>query len=189
MPARAATTTVANPCCKGGLEQAQCRRDPRPSLVKLTRRGETALTGDPLRYQPSTKPIDREPRGYPFVRKENEALLRTTLVDARVEHGEYDLILRWIAKGEFGTAAVVASWIAQASRYGTSNTADNIIHSAPADPQARDADRDRLIETPVESPVARYASAKQTRAALRRRQDASGTGRGPDDVAQPRRAI
>jgi hypothetical protein len=32
---------------------------------------------------------------------------------------------------------------------------------------------------------ARYVSAKQTRAALRRRQDVSGTGRGPDDVAEP----
>jgi hypothetical protein len=71
------------------------------------RRGETALTSDPLQYQPSTKPIDQEPRGYPFLSKENEALLRTTLVDARVELGEYDdLILRWIAKGEFGTVAV-----------------------------------------------------------------------------------
>jgi hypothetical protein len=185
MPARAATTTIANPCCRGGLEQAQCRRDPRPSLVKPTRRGETALTGW---YQPSTKPIDREPLGHPFLSKENEALLRTTLVDARVvEFGECDLILRWIAKGEFGTVAVVASWITRASRYGSSNTADNIVHSAPSDPQARDADRDRMIETPVESPVARYASAKQTRAALRRRQDASGTGRGPD-VVEPGRA-
>jgi hypothetical protein len=125
-------------------------------LVKLMRRGETALTSDPLRYQPSTKPIDQEPRGCPFLSTENEALLRTTLVDARVELGEYDdLILRWIAKGEFGTVAVVASWITRASRYGSSNTADNIVHNAPADPQARDADRDRMIETPAESPVER----------------------------------
>jgi hypothetical protein len=36
---------------------------------------------------------------------------------------------------------------------------------------------------------ARYASAKQTRAALRRHQDPSGTGRGPDDVAQLGRGV
>jgi hypothetical protein len=138
------------------------------------RRGETALTSDPLRYQPSTKPIDQEPRGCPFLSKENEALLRTTLVDARVELGEYDDLIMDNTR---------------ASRYGSSNTADNIVHNAPADPQARDADRDRMIETPAESPVARYASAKQTRAAQRRRQGASGTGRGPDDVAQLGRGV
>jgi hypothetical protein len=36
---------------------------------------------------------------------------------------------------------------------------------------------------------ARYASAKQTRAAQRRHHDPSGTGRGPDDVEEPGRGL
>jgi hypothetical protein len=41
------------------------------------------------------------------------------------------------------------------------------------------------LRSPIVSAGARYASAKQTRAALRRHQGVSGTGRGPDDVAEP----
>jgi hypothetical protein len=148
------------------------------------------VTGDPPQYKPSTEPIDCEPPGYPFLCKENEALLRGTIATAGVRLGEYDdLILRWAAKGEFGTVAGVASWVTRTARSGSPNVADDLVLGAPVDSQARDADRDRMIETPVESPVARYASAKQTRAALRRRRDPSGTGRGPDDVAQIGRGV
>jgi hypothetical protein len=142
------------------------------------------VTGDPLQYEPSAEPIDTAPRGYLFLSKENEALLRDTLTRTGVELGEYDdLILRWLATWEFGTVAVVASWIARAARFGSAKSANHLVHDARAKSPADDADGDNPI-TPVESPGARYASAKQTRAALRRRQDASGTGRGPDDVAQ-----
>jgi hypothetical protein len=143
------------------------------------------VTTDPVRYEPSTEPIDREPRGYPYLSKENEALLRDTLAAAGVELGAYDdLILRWLAKWEFGTVAVVASWITRAERFGSASAADEASLSAPASPQARSPVRDGTIATPAVSPGARYASARQTPAALRRRQDASGTGRGPDGQAE-----
>jgi hypothetical protein len=147
------------------------------------------MTPDPVRYEPITEPVDHEPRGCLFLGKESEALLRTTLAEAGVELGEYDdLILRWLAMWEFGTVAVVASWIIRAARSGSANTTDDLVQRTPANSPAHDADRDCMIETRPVSAGARYASAKQTRAALRRRQDASGTGRGPD-VAEPGRAI
>jgi hypothetical protein len=68
------------------------------------------MSGDPMRYEPSTEPIDHEPRGWSYLAKENEALLRGTLASAGVELGKYDdLILHWLAKWEFGTVAVVTS--------------------------------------------------------------------------------
>ena len=79
------------------------------------------MTADAARYEPSTKPIDREPRGYPYLGEENEALLRDTLATAGVELGEWDdLILRWLTKWEFGAVAVVASWIVRAHEAGES---------------------------------------------------------------------
>src|SRR5215207_4257417 len=118
------------------------------------------MNADPVRYEPSTEPIDREPRSYPFLSKENEALLRETLAAAGVELGEYDdLILRWLAKWEFGTVAVVASWITRAERFGSANAAEESSLSALASPQARSPERDGTILLPAVAPGARYASA------------------------------
>jgi hypothetical protein len=83
--------------------------------------------------------------------------------------------------------AVVASWITRAERFGSASAADEPSLSAPASPQARSPERGGTIGTPAVVPGARYASAKQTPAALRRHQDASGTGRGPDGVAEHER--
>src|ERR671910_737444 len=122
------------------------------------------MNADPVRYEPSTKPIDREPRGYPYLAKENEALLRDTLAAAGVELGEYDdLILRWLANWEFGTVAVVASWITRAERFGSANADDEPFLGASVSPQARSPERDGTIGTPAVSPGARYASGNQTR--------------------------
>lgn len=46
------------------------------------------MTAEPVRHGPSTEPIDREPRGYPFFGKENEALLRDPLATAGVHLDE-----------------------------------------------------------------------------------------------------
>jgi hypothetical protein len=122
------------------------------------------MTADAARYEPSTKPIDREPRGYPYLAKENEALLRDTLATAGVKLGEWDdLILRWLAKWEFGTIAVVASWVTRASRSQSASAADELFLGASASPQARSPERDGTIGTPAVSPGARYASGNQTR--------------------------
>jgi hypothetical protein len=143
------------------------------------------MSADPVRYEPSTEPIDREPRGYPYLSKENEALLRDTLATAGVELGEWDdLILRWLAKWEFGTVAVVASWIVRTARSGPASAGGESSLAASASLQPRTPAPDGTVGTPAVSAGARYASAKQTRAALRRHQDAWGTGRGPDGVAE-----
>ena len=133
------------------------------------------MNADAVRYEPSTEPIDREPRGYPFLRKENEALLRDTLAAAGVELGEWDdLILRWLANWEFGTVAVVASWVTRASRSQSASTVDEPFLGASASPQARSPERDGTIGTPAVSAGARYASGNQTRQQLR----GLSTGRG-----------
>jgi hypothetical protein len=143
------------------------------------------MSAEPVHYEPSTEPIDREPRGYPFLAKENEALLRDTLANAGVELGEWDdLILRWLAKWEFGTVAVVASWIVRTAQSGPPGSAGEASLAASASVQARTPALNGTVGTPAVSAGARYASAKQTPAALRRRQDASGTGRGPDGQAE-----
>jgi hypothetical protein len=44
------------------------------------------------------------------------------LASAGVELGKYDdVILHWLAKWEFGTAAVVTSWITRAARFGSAS--------------------------------------------------------------------
>ena len=45
----------------------------------------------PNALRASTEPIDREPRGYPYLAKENEALLRAMLASAGVELGKYEV--------------------------------------------------------------------------------------------------
>jgi hypothetical protein len=133
------------------------------------------MNADAVRYEPSTEPIDHEPRGYPFLRKENEALLRDTLAAAGVELGEWDdLILRWLANWEFGTVAVVASWVTRASSQSAS-AVDEPFLGASASPQARSPERDGTIGTPAVSPGARYASGNQTR---RKQPRKLSTGRG-----------
>jgi hypothetical protein len=56
------------------------------------------VTGDPLQYEPSAEPIDTAPRGYLFLSKENEALLRDTLTRTGVELGEYDDLILALAR-------------------------------------------------------------------------------------------
>lgn len=60
-------------------------------------------------------PIDREPVDYRLP-AEKETILRATLAAAGVELGAYDeRIVQWLAGWEWGTAAVIASWIGRAA--------------------------------------------------------------------------
>jgi hypothetical protein len=93
--------------------------------------------------------MDSEPRGYLFLSKENEALLRDTLTRTGVELGEYDyLILHWLAAWEFSTVALVASWVTTAAHFGLASVADDLVYgTTPVNSLAHDADWACTIES------------------------------------------
>lgn len=71
------------------------------------------MTADPPHIPAG--PIDTEPIGFRPSR-EQEAILRDLLAAAGVELGAYDeRIARWLAGWEWGTVAVIASWIQRAA--------------------------------------------------------------------------
>jgi hypothetical protein len=79
------------------------------------------MTADPLNIP--TGPINFEPLDY-RPSAEQEAILRSILAAAEVELGAYDeRILRWLAQfADWGTFAVIASWIARAADPTTKET-------------------------------------------------------------------
>jgi cell division protein YceG involved in septum cleavage len=71
------------------------------------------MTADPPHIPAG--PIDTEPVGFRPSR-EQEAILRDLLAAAGVELGAYDeRIATWLAGWEWGTVAVIASWIQRAA--------------------------------------------------------------------------
>lgn len=63
-----------------------------------------------------TEPVDTEPRGF-YARDAQADALRDTLTAAGVELGAYDTrIVDWLAGWEWGTLAVIASWVARAAQ-------------------------------------------------------------------------
>jgi hypothetical protein len=63
-----------------------------------------------------TQPVDTEPTGF-YARDAQADALRDTLTAAGVELGTYDMrIVNWLAGWEWGTLAVIASWVARAAQ-------------------------------------------------------------------------
>jgi hypothetical protein len=76
------------------------------------------VTADPFNIP--TGPIDFEPLDH-RPSAEQEAILRSILATAGVELGAYDeRILQWLAQfADWGTFAVIASWIVRAANTAT----------------------------------------------------------------------
>ncbi|MET9122977.1 hypothetical protein [Streptomyces sp. NPDC004528] len=82
-------------------------------------------------------PVAAEPAGFYMADAQYKALT-DTLTAAGIELGEYDArIAAWLAKWEWGTVAVIASWVARAAA------------SRPPEPAAAPSDLD-AAETPSE---------------------------------------
>ena len=71
-------------------------------------------------YRPSRLPIESEPLGF-LGTAGNEALLLDALAEAGVTLTPFERRrLTWLAGWEFGTAAVIASWVVRALAAGES---------------------------------------------------------------------